>query len=435
MKKFSKSLPLLLLVTWYLVVSFTLQLPDNARHHSFVPPDAKSYEEAADLLINGLQVSHVRPWGFALVTALGNLLGKNDTGITWFLWFIQYICWLGTAFLIFRVSASYLSGWKKYIPAAIFALSVSNIIFTWLTLSETVFTFCITLSVYLFWLYTGNHYPRRNLLGAFAALAFACVVRPSLQLPVLAMFAWLLYEFLIGPQKKPVMALFSALILLLTLGFQMIRMQQQYGQFTLSFIGKMAWYEYLGSGAEAVVKKADLRTVRNERDSAEKAFLTTIEGKDYWSRRMAFYDADLDRQMAEHKGAIAKAMVLNILQNTREHSAETAMLMNLRNKSSFEQPRRFFYRNSRYLNILFNYVALPVVLLLLAVTWIRRGKWIPSGSLLSLAYAAVLAFFLLLSSGASMWQGDRFSIVYYPVVLISVALVWQQVRLLPRKSP
>jgi hypothetical protein len=71
-----------------------------------------------------------------------------------------------------------------------------------------------------------------------------------------------------------------------------------------------------------------------------------------------------------------------------------------------------------------NYLLMPVLLLLLALRWWKEKRWLPAGQTLAAAFALLLALFLLLSSGASMWQGDRFSLVYYPLLLFAALLLF-----------
>jgi hypothetical protein len=47
----------------------------------------------------------------------------------------------------------------------------------------------------------------------------------------------------------------------------------------------------------------------------------------------------------------------------------------------------------------------------------------PEGEVLAAAFATLMALFLLLISGISNWQGDRFSMVYYPLILFSLVLL------------
>lgn len=414
------------LLIWYALMSWLLHLPGNAADPQFVPPDAISYEQAGQALLKG-EASPIRPWGYALLTAIGN--GVSQGAIQPLLLVLHVLCWLFTGLLLFKVSETYLKGRWKYLPLLVFALSPSHIVFTWLTLTETTFTFLLLLAAWLMFRYVQQPEKPQRLIWVNVVLAFACVIRPSLQLPVLVMLLWTAWTTLVAKQRKPAVFLTAFAAVLLIIGFQANRMHRQYGQWTLSFIGKMAWYEYLGAGSKALAEQRDLRIVRHERDSTELAQFARFEGgAAYWKQRCDFYDADFREQWNAHKPLIFKAWIINILQNTREPGAELSSLSASGNAPGFNAIRLLAYKGSGYLNMAMNYLLLPVLLLLLARRWWKEKSLLPAGETLAAAFALLLALFLLLSSGASMWQGDRFSLVYYPLLLFGALL------LIPRKA-
>ena len=164
--------------------------------------------------------------------------------------------------------------------------------------------------------------------------------------------------------------------------------------------------------------------MRHERDSTELAQFATFEGgAAYWKQRCDFYDADFKAQWQAHKPLIFKAWLINILQNTREPGAELSTLTAKGGAPGFNAIRLLAYKGSGYLNMAMNYLLMPVLLLLLALRWWKEKRWLPAGQTLAAAFALLLALFLLLSSGASMWQGDRFSLVYYPLLLFAALLL------------
>lgn len=410
------------LLLWFGLMSWLLHLPGNAADPQFVPPDAISYEQAGQALLKG-ETSPIRPWGYALLTAIGN--GVSQGAVQPLLLILHLLCWLLTGLLLFSVSAQYLKGKWKYLPVLVFALSPSHIVFAWLTLTETVFTFLLILAAWLMFRYVQAPDKAGRLIWVNIVLAFACVVRPSLQLPVLVMLLWTAWELWHRTPRKPLVFLAAFVGVLLIIGFQANRMHRQYGQYTLSFIGKMAWYEYLGAGSKALAEQRDLRIVRHERDSTELAQFATFEGgAAYWKQRCDFYDADFKAQWQAHKPLIFKAWLINILQNTREPGAELSTLTAKGGAPGFNAIRLLAYKGSGYLNMAMNYLLMPVLLLLLTLRWWKEKRWLPAGQTLAAAFALLLALFLLLSSGASMWQGDRFSLVYYPLLLFAALLLF-----------
>jgi hypothetical protein len=408
------------LLVWFVLLSLMLHLPGNAGDPTFVPLDAISYEEAGQLLLKG-QASPIRPWGYALLTALGN--GVSQGVIQPLLLGLQVLCWLMTGLFLYRVAARYLKGNWKYLPLIVFALSPSHILFSWLTLTETVFTFLILLAAWLMLRYVQEPGRPRWLIWVNLVLAFACVVRPSLQIPVLVMLLWTGWELWFSKPRRPLVfaAAFTGVFLLI--GFQSIRMHKDYGQYTLSFIGKITLYKYLGSLSQSLAENRDLRQVRNERDSVQNHRFTESNAVAYWKQRTAFYDEDFKTQWAEHKGLIFKAWLINLRQNISEPNAILAEMKPRNQVPGFGFIRLVFYKFSAWLNLLMHLLLLPAALILLVWQWIRQRKIFPEGEVLAAAFAALLALFLLLISGISNWQGDRFSMVYYPLILFSLVLL------------
>lgn len=408
------------LLVWFVLVSLLLHLPGNASDPAFVPLDAISYEEAGQLLLSG-QASPIRPWGYALLTALGN--GVSQGVIQPLLLVLQVLCWLMTALFIYHVSARFLKSYGKYLPLIVYALSPSHILFSWLTLTETVFTFLIILASWLMLRFVLEPERPRWLVWVNLVLAFACVVRPSLQIPVMVMLLWTGWELWFRKPRRPRVFAAAFAGVLLIIGFQSVRMHKDYGQYTLSFIGKITLYKYLGSLSQSLAENRDLRLVRNERDSVQNHRFTATDPAAYWKQRTDFYDADFKTQWAEHKGLIFKAWLINIRQNISEPNAILAELKHQNQVPGFGIVRFIFYKWSAFLNLLMHVLLLPAALLLLVYQWIRQRRLLPEGKVLAAAFAALLALFLLLISGISNWQGDRFSMVYYPLILFSLVLL------------
>jgi hypothetical protein len=332
--------------------------------------------------------------------------------------------------LIYRVAGEYLKGRVKYIPLLAFVFSPTNLLFTWLTLSETLFAFLLLLSAFVLGAYFKNPGKSGYIILLNAIMVFACVVRPAVQLPLFIVLVWTFYECFKSNSFRWKVPVISLLLVAGLMGVQLTRMKREFGTYTLSHIGKMAWYQYLGAVSESLANAEDLKITRKKRDTAELNYLaqnaTTLN---IWQKKDELYSQDFKLQWQQHKKLVLKALVLNIIQNA---TAPSAMIGKL-NKNDANKYRRIWiiinYKITAFLNILISLVLLPISFVLALYFWIRERHWIPVAETLVLLFAASLALFLLITSGMSMWQGDRFSMVYYPLVIISVIQVIGKFRL------
>lgn len=407
-------------ILFYFMVSMVLQIPSNAINPTFIPNDSQSYTSAATNLFSGFQFDPIRPWGYPFIIGLCKLFGTFNE-FNWFLWLLQFASWLGVLYMIFRICKLYTEQMFGFILVFIYLSFSSLIIFTWLTLTESIFTFLITYSLYKL-----VNYIKSGKVSAlhlsFLAMCFSATLRPTtLYFSILA-FLILIAFYKINKSKFIKNTLISFAILLLTIGTQIVAMKSQYGIGSPSIIGKMALYEYLGTHAMALKNNVALKQERESRKRNEDQFMSSISGNDYWKKRVQFYDDDFRSQLKDNKLNLAKAMVTNIRMNLTEHSAELSMLQSADSKSSFIYSRLFFYKLSRWQNIGMNLS----LLLLCAITLVRFvsgvKKFLNQKTMVVIAVACSLCLYLLLISGFSFWQGDRFSVVYYPIILIGLAL-------------
>lgn len=414
------------LLLWFILNSFLLQLPLMSSNKQFIPPDALSYVQAGDFWLNN-SASAIRPYGYSLLTAF---TGAGDSGeISVLLLVVQVFCWLLTCLLIHLAASEFLKGWIKYVPLALFAISPSNIIFTWLTLSETLFAFLLILVGFLLLQYVKNSENKALLVCINVLLAFACVVRPIVQLPLLFTITWTIYECLKSRPLKLTTAFLSLILVLGVLGLQLARMKREFGTYTISHIGNMAWYQYIGTVSESLAKGEDVKKTREKRDSAEIIYLANNTlVSDIWKRKDELYASDFKNQWRDHKNLIFKAWGLNMLQNT---SAPSAMIPKLKQNNAGRLRVLLYtayYKLTSWINILISLLLLPLAVAGAVYMWFRERKWIPETYTLILVFTSFLALFLLLTSGMSMWQGDRFSMVYYPLVLFSLSLLLGKFR-------
>ncbi len=174
-------------------------------------------------------------------------------------------------------------------------------------------------------------------------------------------------------------------------------MSVTYHKATLSFIDKTTWYIYLGAEAEADRRATAYGEIREERDSVFKQL--------DWRTKSDIASADMSEQLKHNVGNVFKNYLANILENSTTGNGVIKAI------SKTQQGRLYYVVFGLYLVSVAQEIFYIVLVLLMGVWVLVRWK---SADLVD-AFLLLCCAYLIITSGISFWQGDRFFIVFFPL--------------------
>lgn len=396
----------------FFIVSISLQLFQNAYTTQYIPSDTYTYEKAINLFYDHLKPDHARPIGFSILAGIPKLFVSKPTInqlITWN-YFINIVMWVLTVLTIYKAVKLNLNKKSSILLSVLFILCVANIAQTSVLLTETVSCFLITLIGYNLLLF----YKKKSLVNFIITIVLvniSVLIKPGMiYLAAFFNLIFLWYYF-----KKNYALSFKLLAPLAFTWFlvfsQSLLMYHSHGKFTVSFIDKYTWYLYLGAESNAEANTIDYITERNDRR-------IRIEPLSF-ENRFTLASDDFRTQLKTHPEIIIKNLVSNICDNVNVGNIRISSATDFNDTQNFNYVRYYLYLISKAQNIVFSIFGLLVTLLALI-----RIKFLS----LALFLSCSIICYIIITSGISFWEGDRFNIVFYPLVLISCSYLLKEIK-------
>lgn len=412
-------LPLILISAALLVAGLMALAPGMLHQPVYTGGDAPGYLEGGRYLWTSLDVHYFRTWGYCLITGIPFAAGASIETARWWLVILNMLFHTGSALVLYGILKK-ITDRQRLVFWLTMAFVVSPGIWfiNYATLSEPMFILVMLLGVRSLQRYIQDA-EAVELIKLSGWVMFAAAIRPIyLHFSMITAgisLVWLLYKKA-GLRRVwpiPVMAF-------LFLWLPMFRHKTQYGVFAFTNNSKYVVYHYLCSYAhsipnstQAVMYDSFHNVVRRLDGNPEKA----LHGNDVnWVRRDSFYRAAIAGTLRDKKKQLVVAYVHNVLENASTASQYIPDPDGFR--AGFGFLGAVLKPLSRWQNIVFSLSA-AILIMLFVLNRLRQG--VVSGwqgeDVLTLYLCANLIVFTLLA-GLSFWQGDRFSIVTYPLVLI-----------------
>lgn len=405
----------------FIAISVLLQLPANYERAGFIFEDAVSYREAGRALYKESFSAHpVRTFGYPLLIGIPYLFGAaTDAAILQFSVVINILAWLGSVLLMYLIASKLTTSKYAIAAAGLFICTSTNIPMLYQSMTETVFIFTILAFLYylLRYLYENSS---GALLTALFFICFSVTVRPISLYFSVAVFLFSVILFVARKQYRSIGI--AVLIYAITIGTQLLIMQQTYGKPTISFIQNYTVYSYVLNKADYMksdkqMSFADFSIARDARiDSVVRAEIKDPNDlKQYWPAADKYYALSIKQSIEDNKKNILVTLLNNMRDNSTKGSNTIQVLANEQNKRGFETAKNLLLHVTLWQNKLFSLLALvtPVLILLIAI---RRKTGVPQ--LKFIIAITVMLLYYFFTSGISYWQGDRFSQVWYPGLII-----------------
>lgn len=411
-------------IFYYYFVEFSQLI----HHPQILNSDAPGYLEAGLFYWQKHSVHPFRTWGYPLFTGLPFALGFNEVQSREFLIILNVIFYLITACIIFKLLDSLQSKWK-FIIAVVYLLSPGIVAANFTTMSEPLFT----LSICTFVLLTYYFLIKKTTQYFSASIFFLCfsmAVRPINYVLVVCVLIFLCatvtFNFIF---KKNVFSfrlkhiLIAFFIFFLTYLLPILAMKKKYGAAEFTFNSNYVLYHYIGSFASSIPHSSQKIMYDSFHSKAKSIDVHTTTENKKWRQMNEFYKHEWRSILAEKKKQLLVAWYLSLKGNARSGNVQLELAQSIVKK---KQLTKALFVISKLQNLSFHILFILLVLAFPLVYLKYKKEY--NASVIFLLLLILQAAILIALSALSFWQGDRFGIVVYPLVLIALAITMNTIE-------
>lgn len=388
-------------MVWIYVLNFFLQIS----HQDYVYPDTESYIRASEDFYFSFKPNYIRPSLIAAINGFPLLFGCAKTSL--FLWntIVNLALWFATVILLFTFLLRLTSKKLAFFITLIYIFSLGSLLIVFEFLSETVFSFFLLVSFFLF----QKHSETRKTF--YLSFGFGLLILSVLIKPVSLLLFLSVCVFLGIKQLSKVVRSSSSLLVygsIFIVLFHIYSMKLNYGNYTLSYIDSLTYYNYLGTKADCFKNGVKFSQSNNYRSR----YFNKVSLSE--TKKVAF--EDLKNQVNGNTFNFFKAYFSNLLINSSTASGYFYAYQNKTGSSKFETNKVLFRGFSRLQNMIYSLFGIMI-----SIYYFLRKKESKIIKIISFSIIYVMAI-----SAISCDQGDRFHIVIYPLILILISKFIQE---------
>jgi hypothetical protein len=385
---------------WIFLFDFLIQMSNQG----IVYADSWNYIESAKNLFVFHRGHSLRPIVMAFISGIPYLFGGDDQTLLTYSFYINLFCWLGFFVVLFEIVKEFLTPKKAFLSTIPAIFIVGNTAHVFHLLTETIILFSTIVGFYFLIQYYKKQ-QFRYLSLALTIFILNMLIKPGFKFLAIFFVLFFSREIIRNLKSKFSWFLYGSLFLVL---LQCAGLKYQFGNFTISYIDGITYYNYLGSKAMCLKFDKEYSQIDNPR--AE--FLFSYES--YEQKRIA--GEDLKKQLQYNTVNLAKAYVLDIIENTKTGNTCIEDCKNVRKSSSFPFWKSVLFDISKWQNRFFTLMAI----LLAGYCFFRSDKNDKVIFLLS-----VYMLYVIATSGISCSQGDRFHLVTFPFIIVLLAKLYR----------
>ena len=384
---------IIIAIFFTLIVVFLMQI----NFQTYIFGDSYSYIFAAKELYFESKVNDHRPLIINIINGLPLLFGFSEKSLFIWSFIINYFSWLSTIILLYKIGEEISNKRKSFVFAILYIFCIGNFFIIFHLLSETIFIFLLVLVLYFLLLFN----RRKNIvffISSISILILMLMIKPlSIGLIFILLFIYFKDLKLVLASKYSVFILISLSILAL----QLIKMKNGYGNYTISYIDGVTYYNYLGTRADCLKNNIEFEQGKNER-------VVKLKNKSMMEIKLIAKN-DFKEQLTNNKYNLLKAYIINVINNSSKGSASVHSCVNLKKTNYFEYFSFTFKAISKLQNIFFT------ILGFIFSTYFAFSK---TSKLIKFISISIIYFIMI--SAISSDQGDRFHIVIFPAIIILI---------------
>ena len=397
LKKYKYHLLIIFLGLSYLeILNLLLQLDKQ----TLIYPDCSNYLESAQKMYLKFTGHYYRPMLMAFITGIPYLFGSSDAGILKWSFIVNVFCWLGTSIILFEILKHFVKEKVAFWFAILPFFILGNVFLNYHLLTENIFVFFIILAFYfLFQYYKTQKFWYLSL--SLSLILLSMLIKPGAKFFGIVMLLFFVREILKNFKHKSMIFVYGSLLMI---AIQVAGMKAQYGDFTISYIDGVTYHNYICSKAECFKNGKEYEQINNPR--AEYLF-----GLDFTDQKKIALE-DLKHQIRTNSSNLAKAYFSDVIENSKTGNACIEDLKNYENKTDFFFWKKLIFNITKWQNRVFTMLAV----LLSALFLYRHFRKVSA-----YFFVALFITYIIVLSGISCGQGDRFHLVTFPFMILLLA--------------
>ncbi|MDN3676613.1 hypothetical protein QWY90_04735 [Flavobacterium paronense] len=383
-------------IIWISVFDFLTQMSSQGVMHS----DSYNYQESAKNLYVFFTGHIYRPILMAAITGIPYLFGGSDESIFAFSFYVNLSCWFASFLLLFEILKEFSKPKTAFVFTLFAIFIVGNTVHVFHLLTETIFQFFIILAFYLMLKY----YKTKEfwyLSLSLSLLLSSMLIKPGSKFLAIVVTLYFIKEILRNYKSKSIIFLYGSLLMI---GIQCVGMKYQFGNFTITYIDSVTYYAYVGSKAMCIKYGKEY----SQKDNPRADYLFSYDAIN--QKKIA--GEDFKNQLQFNTLNLTKAYFLDIIENTKSGNSCIEECKNWKKRSHFEFWRKLLFDVSKWQNRIFTLLAF-----ILALYYFLKTYKKPS----ALIFASFFILYIIILSGISCGQGDRFHLVTFSFMLVLLA--------------
>ncbi len=375
--------------------------------------DCENYLESAIYLFKNFEVHYYRPIGMSIIYGFPIMFGYDSyLDLYNYVIIINILFYIGIIIYFFKICSLFFDKKKSFYFSLLLITYFGISLHINELLTEIPFIFFILVAFYClskYYILNKTDY----LFYAISLFLFTILIRPGIFYFAFGIFIFYLLTIYKNWSIKRILILIVPAFLIL---FQMIKMNEQYGNYTISYIDAVTYYNYLGSKSIGLKNNKILNQNSNKR--ADFIFNQTYKNQ----KNIAYQD--LIYQIKNNTYYLVKAYIDDLEENTKTGTSRLQNLKNIKNEKYFDEKIKLFSEITEWQNKLTTLFGL-LLALYFTITYNKHNK---------IVFVFVLYFiYIFFISGISSTQGDRFHIVFYPIVLLLLLFFLKNIKNITNK--
>ncbi|MET0760415.1 MAG: hypothetical protein ABWZ56_08335 [Flavobacterium sp.] len=378
---------------WINIFDFLTQIASQG----LIYPDSKSYLVSAKNLYVFYRGHNYRPVLMAIINGFPYLFGFSDTAIYSFSFFVNLVCWLTFFVVLFEIFKEFLQPKKAFVLSIIPVFFIGNSTFVFHLLTENIYMLFIVFGFY----FLVKYYKTKAFLYLSIALSIfilCMLIKPGAKFLAIVFLLFFIKEIIRNYKSKFTLIIYGSVLMVLV---QCAGIKHQFGNFTISYIDAVTYYNYLGSRAEFIKTGKEYEQINNPRNE----YIYNLECKD--QKKIAF--KDLKNQLQFNTINLVKAYISDVVENSITGNIYVKDSKNIKNKSFFDVSKTILFAISEWQNRFFSFFGFVLGIFYFFKSYKNEKQY------------SCIAFFILYTivlSGMSYDQGDRFHAVTFPFTLL-----------------
>lgn len=370
--------------------------------------DCENYLESAIYLFKNFEVHYYRPIGMSIIYGFPIMFSYDSyLDLYNYVIIINIFFYIGIIIYFFKICSLFFDKKKSFYFSLLLITYFGISLHINELLSEISFIFFTLIAFYClakYYLLSKTDY----LFYAISLFLFTILIRPGIFYFAFGILIFYLFTIYKNWSIKRILILIVPITLLL---FQITKMKEQYGNYTISYIDAVTYYNYLGSKAICLKDNKTLNQNTNKR--ADFIFSQTYKNQ----KNIAYQD--LIYQIKNNTYYLVKAYIDDLEENTKTATSRLQNLKNIKNEKYFDVKIRLFSEITEWQNKLTTLFGL-LLALYFTINFKKHNK---------IVFVFALYFiYIFFISGISSTQGDRFHIVFYPIVLLLLLFFLKNIK-------